>query len=338
MDDVTGGGSAPGGPRPEQPESAGPGPAERRQGLALETCYRHPQQFTGVHCSKCGRPICVDCMRPAAIGYQCPDCLAGERSTGYRYQRGIRPTTGMPVVTRALLGITIAMFLVEVATGATQLLGFGGDTLKLINLGAEAPVYTAGVGRFLSTGLFVPEHFTPQLWRLFTPMFLHLGLIHIAFNMYALAILGPPIETAYGRGRFLALYLVTGIMGNVASFVFGSPGGIGVGASTAVFGLLGVWLAYNYRRRQHAFNQANVRAVLITLLINLVLNLSLSSLIDWRGHVGGFLAGVVLGYAAEGIGTGSLQRTTKVLGFVAVLVIGALLVAYRIHQLQGFFG
>jgi membrane associated rhomboid family serine protease len=337
MDDVTGGAAAAGEPRPDQPGAEGQPPAERSQGLALENCYRHPQQFTGVHCSKCGRPICVDCMRPAAIGYQCPECLATDQRSGYRYQHGVSRRSVITPVTRALLFVTIAAFLVEVATGATDLVGFGGDNLKLIKLGAEFPPLTAGVVHLLGDQV-VPGAGAPELWRLFTPMFLHLGLIHIAFNMYALAILGPPIEQAYGRWRFLALYVVTGIMGNVASFTFGDPGGVGVGASTAVFGLLGVWLAFNYRRRENAFNEANMRAALITLVLNLVLNLSLSHFVDWRGHLGGFVAGTILGYTAEGFGAGGVQRASKVLGFVAVLAIGAVLVAYRINQLQALVG
>jgi membrane associated rhomboid family serine protease len=274
-------------------------------------------------------------MRPAAIGYQCPDCLAAEQKSGYRYEHGLSRRSAITPVTRAILYITIAMFAVEIATGASDLVSFnGGNPLTLVKLGAAYPPLTAGVVRW-SGGQIVPGHSVPELWRLLTPVFLHLGLIHIAFNMYALFILGPPIERAYGRVRFLALYLATGVMGNVASFAFGNPNTPGVGASTAVFGLLGVWLAFNYRRRANAFNEANMRAALITLVLNLVLNLSLSSLVDWRGHLGGFLAGVILGYTAEGFGSGSFERSSRVVGFVAVLAAGAVLVVYRIHQLQG---
>jgi rhomboid protease GluP len=158
-------------------------------------------------------------------------------------------------------------------------------------------------------------------------------------NMYALAILGPLIERIYGRWRFLALYLGTGIMGNVASFVFGRPNQIGAGASTAVFGLFGVWLVYTYRRRgRDAFYAANFRSILITLALNFVLNLSLAGFVDWRGHLGGFVAGVALGYSAEGLGAGRAKEVTQVLGFVAVFAIGAVLVFMRIHQLQNLFG
>ena len=143
-------------------------------------------------------------------------------------------------------------------------------------------------------------------------MFLHLGLIHIAFNMYALSILGPAIERAYGRWRFLAIYFVTGIAGNVASFMFGNFESVGAGASTAVFGLFGVWLVYTYRRRERsAFYQANFRAMLITLALNFFLNLGLSGVIDWRGHLGGFVGGAVLGFTVDGIGEGSAKNVTR---------------------------
>jgi rhomboid protease GluP len=278
-------------------------------------------------------------MRPAAVGYQCPDDLAAERSSGYKYQRGVQSGLGATPVTRALMIVTAAVFVLEVVTGACELLGFGGDSVKLIRLGAAFPPLTAGLGHLLANGSVVGPSGFPELWRLFTPMFLHLGLIHIGFNMYALAILGPPIEQAYGRWRFLALYLATGVMGNVASFAFGPAVQIGAGASTAVFGLFGVWLVYNYRRRgRNAFYQANLRAIMITLALNFVLNLSLSTFVDWRGHLGGFVAGVALGYTAEGVGEGATRNASRVLGFVAILAIGAALVFIRIHQLRNLFG
>jgi membrane associated rhomboid family serine protease len=325
--------------RPDLPSVGGPPTGGTDAGgLQMEACYRHPTQLTGVHCTRCGKPICVECMRPAAIGYQCPECLAAEQGSGYQPHRGIRAGLAVTPMTQALLVVTCAVFVIELVAGATQLLGFGGDNLKLIRLGAAFPPLTAGVGRVLANGSIVPGSFTPELWRFVTPMFLHLGLIHLAFNMYALAILGPPIERAYGRWTFLALYLVTGIMGNVASFVFGSPVVVGAGASTAVFGLFGVWLAYNFRRRDNPFHQANLRSVLVILLLNFVLNLSLSSVVDWRAHVGGFVTGAVLGYTTEGIGRGAMKHASVALGFVAVLGIGAVLVVTRIHQLQSLFG
>ncbi len=351
MDDASGGTPDTGGP-PEAtakpPRFAGPQPgvplppstsSSAEGGLQMEPCYRHPGQLTGVHCTRCGKPICVDCMRPAAVGYQCPDCLAAEQKSGYTPQRGIQTGLAATPVTRALLIITGAVFVLELVTGACQLLGFGsGNEAQLIRLGAGFAPQTAGIAHVLPNGDIVRGSFTPQLWRLVTPMFLHLGLIHLAFNMYALAILGPPIERAYGKWVFLAMYLVTGFIGNVAAFVFGSPFAVGAGASTAVFGLFGVWLAYNFRRRDNPFHQSNLRSLLVILALNFFINISLSSFLDWRAHVGGFLAGIVLGYTSEGIGTGAVKRASMVLGFVVVLGVGAVLVFGRIHQLQSMFG
>ena len=301
----------------------------------MEACYRHPTQLTGVHCTRCGKPICVDCMRPAAVGYQCPDCLGTERASGYQYQRGVRTGLAAAPVTRALMIVTGAVFLLELITGASQLLSLGGDSLKLVRLGAAYPPLTAGLGHLTANGDFVLAHTIPQLWRLVTPMFLHLGLLHIAMNMYVLAILGPPIERAYGRWTFLALYLCTGIIGNVVSFVFGPAQQIGAGASTAVFGLFGVWLVYNYRRRgRDPSYQANLRAILITLALNFFLNLGLSGVIDWRGHLGGFLGGIALGYVVERGREGETKTLTRILGFVAVMAVAGVLVYVRIHQLR----
>jgi rhomboid protease GluP len=177
-----------------------------------------------------------------------------------------------------------------------------------------------------------------EYWRLLTVTLVHASLLHLAFNMYALAILGPLVERAYGKWTFLALYLVTGFMGNVAAFVFGSPQVLGAGASTAVFGLFGVWLAYNFRRRDNPFNNANLRGLLVILALNFVINVFASSFLDWRAHLGGFLTGIALGYAAEGVGRGGVKRASAVLSFAVVLGIGAVLVFARIQQLQTLFG
>src|SRR5262245_54954604 len=83
--------------RPDVPSPAADGQPEAQpgSGLQLEPCYRHPGQLTGVHCTRCGKPICVECMRPAAVGYQCPDDLAAEQRSGFQPQRGIRVASGL---------------------------------------------------------------------------------------------------------------------------------------------------------------------------------------------------------------------------------------------------
>src|SRR5438105_6938482 len=243
MDDVSGGAPEPGGP-PEQASA----------GLQMQPCYRHPNQFTGVHCTRCGKPICVDCMRPAAVGYQCPDCLAAEQHSGYKPQRGVASLRRTPRVTQTLIAINIGAFVGELVTGGRLGLTFTGDfTSRLVRWGA---IYPPDIAQ---------RH---EYYRLVTAMFLHGGVLHLLVNMYVLWVLGSVIEPAFGPRRFLAIYLVAGLFGSVSSFVFSAPQTVGVGASGAIFGLLGAWVAYNLRRRGSPAASAQLRWALFWIGFN----------------------------------------------------------------------
>ena len=146
-----------------------------------------------------------------------------------------------------------------------------------------------------------------QNWRLVTAMFLHAGLLHIAFNAYALWVFGSVVEQELGRVRFLLIYFTTGIVASAASYAFG-PNAVGVGASGAIFGIFGAFVTYNYRRRHLAIAAARLRSAVTLVVINMVLALSIQG-IDWRAHVGGFFAGLIAGFAAEGVGSASNRRT-----------------------------
>src|SRR5947208_14913031 len=114
------------GPPPE-----GDDPPERTSGLMMETCYRHPRVVTGVHCTRCGRPICPDCMSAAPVGYQCPECVAAARRTGPRRRVRIQFILGRPgIVTTTLLAVNLAMYLVEVVYGGPGSLFSGPDGQK----------------------------------------------------------------------------------------------------------------------------------------------------------------------------------------------------------------
>src|SRR5439155_26613296 len=157
-------------------------PEAPSQGASVEFCYRHPSNETGVHCTRCGRPICTDCMTPAPVGYQCPECVAEARQTAPRPRMRVRFFLGRPgSITTTLLMVNIAMFVVEVVVGGSGSLFSGPNNQKLFDLGALFPPAIAQTG-------VIPEHH--QYWRLITPMFLHAGLIHLAFNSYALYLLG----------------------------------------------------------------------------------------------------------------------------------------------------
>jgi membrane associated rhomboid family serine protease len=302
-------------PRPGgggQPD-ADPPSGERTSGLTLETCYRHEHVLTGVHCTRCGRPICPDCMHEAPVGYQCPTCVAEARRTAPR--RRARLVVGGPTsVAATLMAVNIVMFGVELVTGAAGGLVGGGSGRRLFDLGAMQPIAIA-VG--------------DQYWRLFSAMFLHAGLIHLLFNMYALYLFGFVIERAVGSVRFLAIYFVSGFLASVASFAFGSPGTLGVGASGAIFGLLGAWVAYNLRRRGTAMASANLQWAAMIIGINLIFGFSVAG-IDNLAHLGGLVSGVAAGWVAEGIGSRKVRPFVQGAGFVALIAVGVGLTFWRV--------
>jgi membrane associated rhomboid family serine protease len=301
------------GDRPEDPQD--PPQPERTSGLTLETCYRHPREVTGVHCTRCGRSICPDCMTAAPVGYQCPECVkeARQSSGGRRARLTIGGRSGL---TRVLLVANIGMFVVEILTGAVDAFGArsGG---RIVDLGALVPC-------LVDQG---------QYWRLFTVMFLHANLIHLAFNMYALYLFGNLIEDALGTLRFLGIYLLCGLLASVTSFSFSQPLGIAVGASGAIFGLLGAWVAYNYRRRGTALASANLRSALMIVAINVFLGFSIAG-IDNFAHLGGLASGAAAGWLAEGFGPRNVRAYLQAAGFAALVLIGLAMTAYRVTTLD----
>lgn len=299
------------GPRAPDPED----PPERTSGLTLETCYRHPRVVTGVHCTRCGRPICPDCMHPAPVGYQCPECVAEARRTAPRRRVRVRFFLGRPgSFTTTLLVVNVALFLVETVVGGSGSLFSGPNEKQLFDLGALFPPAIA-VGH--------------QYWRLVTPMFLHAGLIHLAFNSYALYLLGFLVEDAFGKARFLAIYFIAGFLASVASFAFGPVAEVGVGASGAIFGLLGAWVAFNYRRRTSPMASANLRWALMLIGLNVILGFSIPG-IDWRAHFGGLVAGALLGAVMEGFGPRALRPFVQVAGLIVLVAAGVALTAWRV--------
>lgn len=295
-----------------------------------ERCYRHPDVETGVRCTRCGRPICPECMIPAPVGHQCPQCVADARRE-FRAGPGRRAAAARVRHTSAtmiLLGLIVAMFVVEVLVGGPGALMTGPSSSTLVRLGASVALYPSGSGVIgVATG---------QYWRLVTATFLHAGIIHIAFNAYALWIFGTVVEQELGTARFLLIYVVTGIVAGAASYAFG-PDAVGVGASGAIFGLFGAFVTYNYRRRHLAIAAARLRMAVTLVVLNTVLALSIPG-IDWRAHVGGFFAGLIAGFAAEGVGTAATRRTILVAGFGGLLIVAVSLVAWHTSQLHALYG
>jgi membrane associated rhomboid family serine protease len=285
----------------------------------IEHCYRHPGEETLVHCTRCGRPICPRCMIPAPVGHHCPECVAEARRE-FRQGPGRKMAIAGFSFTKALIAVILAVYVIEVAKGGAGSLFEGPSGLQLFNLGADFPPAIAIFG---------------QYWRFVSSMFLHIGLVHLAFNCYALWLLGTQVEREFGRPRFLAIYFLAGILGGVASYVFGDPLAVGAGASGAVFGLMGAFLAFNYLRRNQALARMNLQWVWQILFLNLILAIVIRA-IDFRAHLGGLVVGVVAGYLFDRERV-RLSTGLRVLGFAALIGAGLALVVWRNADLRSQF-
>ncbi|MHA7262984.1 rhomboid family intramembrane serine protease [Arthrobacter sp. TMN-37] len=272
-------------------------------------CPRHLDRISYVRCQRCGRPACPQCQRQAAVGIQCVDCVAEHARSipKTRTAFGGAATSGRPVVTFALIGICALLFLLQmVVPGLTAALQY-------------APLYTSGYAGTIDA----------EPWRMFTAAFLHSPnfLLHIAFNMYALWILGQSLEPALGRARFLALYLLSALGGSVGVLLLSNPFQPVVGASGAVFGLFGALFVIQQRRG------GDVRQILILIAVNGVLGFVVPG-IAWQAHLGGLLTGAavaaVLAYVPRGRMRSALQWSgvgvvTAVLG--ALTLLGSMLIS-----------
>src|SRR5881227_3455408 len=243
------------------------------------TCYRHPDRITGLSCSECGRPICTECMTMAPVGIRCPE-HSGRPQGVQRVTRGVRRASfegAGAKVTRALIGINVAVYIAELATG-------GGV------YGTGSNIYLKGVlyGPFLNQG---------DWWRLITAAFLHYGPFHLLLNMFALYWFGSLLEQRIGSGKFLMLYLVSGLAGSAGALVW-SPLVPTVGASGAIFGILGAGLVLE-RQRDYVFGGSALGII----VINFILTFSISS-ISKGGHIGGLIGGVVCALGLTRFGRG----------------------------------
>lgn len=188
--------------------------------------------------------------------------------------RRIRLPIVKPLWTYIFLGLIVLVYIAEELTGGSE------SSANLIRFGANyAPLVAQG-----------------QYWRLVTANFLHIGILHIALNAYALYVLGREVEALFGHVRFIAIYLLTGICGAVFSFMMTQ--GLSAGASTALFGLFGALAVFFYKQRKLLGELGRQRLINLgmTLLINIVIGLSPGSGIDNWGHIGGALGGALLGW------------------------------------------
>ena len=271
----------------------------------IQTCYRHPDRRAGVSCQRCDRPICPSCMSSASVGFHCPECTRSGKQKVYTARTVL---TSRPLVTQILIGINVAVFLVGTASGGRAGVLFDGSNELLAN---------GGLNAFLIAQ-------NGEWWRVITSGFLHFGVLHLAFNMYALWILGGQLEAALGRWRFIACYVTALLAGALGALIL-SPDALTAGASAAIYGLLGVAIAAQ-RSRGVSLWDSGLGGVLI---INLLITFGVSN-ISIGGHIGGLAGGFACGYLIYSVGPKIRNDAAVLAGCVAIAATcfaAALLVA-----------
>ncbi len=286
------------------------------------TCYRHAGVPTGIMCSRCGRPICPACMVDAAVGFQCPECT---KEGSRQMRQGLLPYGGYPsrdprLTSIVLIAINIAIWLLS---GVSSL----GDRLALaprgVCLAANDPSsYYPGMlkAACLAGGdNWVAGVATGAWWQVVTSVFTHLTFIHLAVNMVSLFVIGPILEQVLGRARFLVVYGIAGLAGSASVMWLTSPESSTVGASGALFGLMGAILLLSYKAK------GNYRQVLIVLGANIAYTLFFVGTISWQGHFGGLVGGLLTGWI---IAYAPRDRRTQIqrygLSAVTIVVLAAI--------------
>jgi membrane associated rhomboid family serine protease len=259
-------------------------------------------------------------MIPAAVGFQCPECVRLGRSSVHQTRTvlGGRVAANPHAATYALIGLNVLAFLGEISSSAF--------VSRFWQVGGAVEV-TNGVPHVV--GIAHGEYY-----RLLTSMFLHeppsaggTFFLHILFNMWALFVVGPPLEALLGRVRFVALYLLTGLAGSVLAYVLTAPNIPELGASGAIFGLFGALLVVGRKLR------LNIQPIALTIGLNLVLTFSMSG-ISWQAHIGGLVAGAALG-AAWAYAPRANRTAIQIGSSVALAALLVVMVILRTHNLNG---
>jgi membrane associated rhomboid family serine protease len=273
------------------------------------TCYRHPDRQTYVRCARCHRYICPDCMRDAAVGHQCVECVRAGAAAVRQPQThfGGRQRSATPVITYTLIAVNVLAFVMQSVS---------------VDLERQLTLWSPAVA-------------DGQFYRLVTSVFLHYGVMHLLFNMWALYVVGPPQEAWLGRLRFTALYALSALGGSVLVYLLSPLNAATAGASGAVFGLFGATFVVAKRLN------LDVRWVAALIVINLIFTFVVPSVssqaISWQGHVGGLITGAFIAfvyvYAPRERRNGIQAGVT-----VAVLVLFAALIWWRTTDLLAQFG
>ena len=272
-------------------------------------CYRHKNIETAVSCSDCGKPICPDCMVFGPVGIRCPDCSGQREAHATRNRprpsiRSMASSASSDVVTRVLVGLIVLIYIGQVAESGS----IGGLGELYINGALNGPKVADG-----------------EWWRIVTSAFLHSGVIHLFFNVLILWWFGRSLEALMGSRRFLALYVISLLAGSAGALLV-SPDKFTVGASGAVFGVLGAGLVLELRGVM-VFGGAALPIV----VFNVVLSFILSDRISVGGHLGGLVGGALVILLLSRLGRANPAYTRMsapvVLGLVGLAVV-SVLIAY----------
>lgn len=286
----------------------------------VPVCPRHTDRVSYVRCQRCGRPVCPECQRPAAVGVQCVDCVREGAKTVRQgrtiFGGDVAAIGGRPIVTMTIIAICVAVFVGQLAV----------------------PSLTNDVA-------FAPYLGDTEPWRFLTSAFAHAprNFLHIGFNMYALWMMGQYLEPMLGRARFAALYLISAFGGSVVYLLLAFPhtvdelnrGDYGswetaaVGASGAVFGLFGAFLILQRRLGRSA------ATMYATIGINAVIGFVVPG-IAWQAHLGGFLVGIacaaVFAYLGKRPDGGGTQRASFSIHWLALAGITVVLVVLSVAK------
>ncbi|MGI9824978.1 rhomboid family intramembrane serine protease [Agromyces sp. Marseille-Q5079] len=257
-------------------------------------CYRHPDRQSFVLCQRCGRTVCGECQTPAPVGVICPECMREQRASAPRTKPaffarvGAAAGRGAPVVTYSLIGISVVAYVFQWL------------------LGPVVATYLAFTPQAMSVDTYEP-------WRALTSVFLHGSILHLLLNMYTLWLFGQLLESMLGRWRFLALYLISGLAGSVGVVLLAAPLGWVLGASGAIFGLMGAFVVIQRRLG------GNLTQLYILLAINLGIGFLPGANISWQAHLGGLVGGALVGLIY--LETRSRARRGMQIALLAALVV-----------------
>ena len=212
------------GPRPDHSAVEPGSPVNPYQPTPpVQVCVRHTDRPTGLACTRCGRPACPECLRPASVGQHCVDCVHADQRGARRVRTAsgaVAPRRATPFVTYALIALNVVVFAITAAQSRSVMANEQGSAL------------------FIDWVMYPPAVAAGDWVRVLGSGFLHYGLIHLLLNMFALYIVGRDIELVLGRARYLAVYLIS-LLGGSAAVMLLAQNNLTAGASGAVYGLFG---------------------------------------------------------------------------------------------------